>query len=144
MEKRMEKFEQDNKNLDHQKRKKDDITKESVEKIVEIQPMGSSYSDALKKNDQPAEQVYRSTWARKMSQISLETQLKMVTKAATRLEGDNGDNESEFRRQERSKKKKLEFGDSAELHDMAEPPGMPPSKTGIGWRTEPPGTLRRK
>ena len=47
------------------------------------------------------EPVYKSTWARQMSQVSLENQLRIATEAAGRLEGRDEGQESEFKRQER-------------------------------------------
>ena len=53
-----------------------------------------------------------------MSQISLKDQLKIATDIAERLEGQNGKNESEYRRKERSAKgKELKLGNSAKFHD---------------------------
>ena len=129
METRLEKIEVENVNLDQQKRKRDAIANAKVPEIVvaQIQPVGSNYSEVLKKKapeiSVPEVQEYRSTWARQMSQISLENQLKMATEAADCLEGQEG-NETEFQRKERSahKTKKLKLGDSAELHDPADWP----------------------
>ena len=96
------------------------------------QPAGSnSYSQVLKNkvnkeqvenkvyNEQVENKEVKSTWAREMSQISLETQLKLATETAERLEAENSGAETTYKRVGRANKgKKLRMGDSLELHNV--------------------------
>ena len=129
MEERMKQMEIGGDYLENQKRKREEMEKAVTKNPERNQPTGSTYSeivsnsaDTVKKDETKVEevvteQVYKSTWARQMSQVSLENQLKIATDAANRLEGEEGGRESEFRRHERNNKgKKLKLGDSTELH----------------------------
>ena len=129
MEDRLGKIEKEKDKLEKQKRKRDVIEKDSVAEKPAIQPAGSSYSDKLKISTitEPIvaeiEPVYKSTWAKKMSQISLEQQLIAATEAAQRLEVENNGGESEFKRKERTNRgKKLKLGDSLDLHSPVDWP----------------------
>ena len=127
METRLEKVEGENKKLDEREKNRDEIRKKGEEEIVTvIKPGGRkmNYSEKVKNgsdNEKVEEPVYKSTWAKEMSQISLENQLKLATEAAAKLEGqekEEGTWESEFKKKERGRKvKKLKLGDSVELHD---------------------------
>ena len=128
MEGRLEKIERESRNIEIQKRKHEELENKDQAREIEsdIQPAGSKYSDRVKKYLQVSEintdkePEYKSTWAQQMSQASLETQLKLVTEAAQRLEAEKEGGESEFKRRERERKKngyKMKLGDSNELHE---------------------------
>ena len=121
---RLDKMERDNEKQDKQKRKREDTEKGGEEESVNIQPARITYSEKLqaKQNEVRMEEetvpVYKSTWAKKNSQISLEQQLIAATEAAQRLETEDKGGESEFKRKERANRgKKLKLGDSLELHN---------------------------
>ena len=152
MEDRMGKIEAGGDNLEKQKRKRDEIEMKSDDRIqptgrtyreivkqkqdtttdiaeqVKVHPNGSESKNAEKEvpavENTSKSPEYKSTWARQMSQISLETQLKIATDAAARLEEGDNTEETEFRRKERGRKVKklLKLGDSNEFHENADWP----------------------
>ena len=121
MEERIEKMEAGADNLETQKRKRSEITENTD---ARVQPVGRTYKEILKQTKDTAPKTvepfrlqpggsglqntgkgspaveeiptveYKSTWARQMSQISLETQLKIATDAACRLEEGNDEDET--------------------------------------------------
>ena len=104
--------------------KKDDDERQASAENCEVlmdkgEPSKNKYSDKVKGKEVKVPKQ-RSTWARKMSQISLEEQLKIATEAAQKLEEGGEGGETEFWRGERRMKSeyRMKLGDSAELHDM--------------------------
>ena len=96
------------------KRKHDTMTKERITPVV-IQPTGNSYAEraATRDNeDKIKSPAYKSSYALHLSQKSLEQQLKAVSEAAVRLEGED----IEVTPRGRTKKKLL-LGNSVELHE---------------------------
>ena len=136
METRLDKMEHENRNILQQKRKRDDILQAEKENTapMKVQPAGitGKLCDKMKANTdnenmetvKTNEPVYKSTWAKMMSQVSLESQLQAATEAAQRMEDENvSGQESEFKRLERGRKeKKLELGDSLDLHNQSDWP----------------------
>ena len=73
------------------KRKHETVTKERITPVV-IQPTGSSYAEkaAMKEDENKIKSpAYKSNYALHLSQKSLEQQLRAVSEAAERLEGEN-------------------------------------------------------
>ena len=122
MEGRLKELETETKRQETNKRKREELLADNHSPAVLIEPAGLNYSEAVKPKTQKAtkdietEPVYKSSWARRMSQVSLETQLKVATEAAAKLENQK-DGESEFKGRERRNKKVIKMGDSLERHD---------------------------
>ena len=115
MEERIEEIVKEGNKQSQQKRKREEIIAKNVDKTVTSQPEEKSYASRLKNNkeDDKIEKLeFKSTWARQMSQLSLEKQLEEVSKAAEKMERDG-----EYPERGRSKVKKVLMGNSQELHD---------------------------
>ena len=130
MEARFKQFEVEKKKLLEEETKRKELRKKLVDKEAEkhvdkpdmtipaIQPEGTSYAARTKTKDSQDKEVveelkFKSTWARQVSQVSLEKQLEMATKAAERMEAMGGDGGHVSR--PKARKKDLKMGDS--LHN---------------------------
>ena len=83
---------------------------------VELQPGGSTYAEKAGSNttNEYTENIeFKSSWARMMSQCSLEKKLEQATEAAARM-----DDETEKNKVKNNGKKKLILGSSQELHEQ--------------------------
>ena len=100
-----------------QKRKRDTLEGKIVEKsaaAVAFQPTGTSYAKVVKQNETATVEdlQFKSSWARQMSQQSLEKQLEQVSIDAARME-----NEGLEKMRSRTRTKKVLMGNSQEFHN---------------------------
>ena len=96
----MEVFDNERKKQEVQKKKREALVKDTEKEketersyadTVAFQPAGSE--DRSYKNKSGVEELqYRSDWARQMSQVNLEEQLKRATEEAARMEGHEPEN----------------------------------------------------
>ena len=118
METRLEDIVKENSKFAQLKRKRDVLPRKENEKEISlpnvaIQPAGSSYADRARTDPMSEQLDGKQGWARQVSQLSLEQQLRQASEAATRMEESNAEPVQKMKQS----KKKILLGNSAELHD---------------------------
>ena len=118
MESRMTKFDKENRKQREEENKREMIEKETDRnkeknyvKAAAVQPAGRMDDD--NKTEKTEEIIFKSNWARQMSQVNLEKQLQLATEAAARME-DKGETEW---RTVKSNLKVNKLGNSLDRHD---------------------------